>query len=134
MVTIEKENKLSKVLNRLRNLQTALFALLMLFKTNPLLLASAFAGRGGDGADGRAKSVINGALSVLFLIISVVGVLFVMYGLAKWVMAHSQGDGPAINSAMMFIASGLGLLLLKFILQSMGFADWIDATLLSNTN
>lgn len=128
MIPIEKENKLSKVLNGLRNLQTVLFALLMLFETNPLLIASA---TGGDSSAGRAKAVINGALSVLFLIISVVGVLFVMYGLAKWVMAHSQGDGPAINSAMMFIASGLGLLLLKYILKKMKLAQWIDAKLIS---
>lgn len=127
MIPIEKENKLSKVLNGLKNLQTALFALLMLFETNPLLIASAT----GDSSAGRAKAVINGALSVLFLIISVVGVLFVMYGLAKWVMAHSQGDGPAINSAMMFIASGLGLLLLKYILKKMKLAQWIDAKLIS---
>lgn len=127
MIPIEKENKLSKVLSGLKNLQTALFALLMLFETNPLLIASAT----GDNAAGRAKAVINGALSVLFLIISVVGVLFVMYGLAKWVMAHSQGDGPAINSAMMFIASGLGLLLLKYILNKMKLAQWIDAKLIS---
>lgn len=127
MIPIEKENKLSKVLNGLKNLQTALFALLMLFETNPLLIASAI----GDSSAGRAKAVINGALSVLFLIISVVGVLFVMYGLAKWVMAHSQGDGPAINSAMMFIASGLGLLLLKYILNKMKLAQWIDAKLIN---
>ena len=127
MIPIEKENKLSKVLNGLKNLQTALFALLMLFGTNPLLIASAI----GDSSAGRAKAVINGALSVLFLIISVVGVLFVMYGLAKWVMAHSQGDGPAINSAMMFIASGLGLLLLKYILNKMKLAQWIDAKLIN---
>lgn len=127
MIPIEKENKLSKVLNGLKNLQTALFALLMLFETNPLLIASAT----GDSSAGRAKAVINGALSVLFLIISVVGVLFVMYGLAKWVMAHSQGDGPAINSAMMFIASGLGLLLLKYILNKMKLAQWIDAKLIN---
>lgn len=125
--SIKSGSLATKLLDKLGDVRTAIVAMIMLAKANPLLLASAI----NEGtAETRAKDTVNGALSILFLIISVVGILFIMYGLARWVMAHSQGDGPAINSAMMFIAAGLGLVLARFVLEKMNLAKWVDVKLI----
>lgn len=125
--SIKSGSLATKLLDKLGDVRTAIVAMIMLAKANPLLLASAI---NKGTAESRAKDTVNGALSILFLIISVVGILFIMYGLARWVMAHSQGDGPAINSAMMFIAAGLGLVLARFVLEKMNLAKWVDVKLI----
>lgn len=83
-------------------------------------------------AASNGKKVITGVLSVVFLITNVVGIIFVIVGFVKLVIAHANEDGPAQQKAALFIATGLILILVRIVLDKIGFASWIDTTMASS--
>ena len=93
----------------------------MIAITLMIVCPAAFA---NNTADTQTK-VIEGILSIIYLIISVVGALFVVLGIVKLIIAHAQEDSPAQEKAAMFIASGIVLLLAQVVIKGLNIEDWI---------
>jgi predicted small integral membrane protein len=72
-----------------------------------------------------AEEAIKGVLSVLYLITNVIGILFVLIGLVRLVIAHSQEDAPGQQKAAMFIGTGIALILLQFAFSSIKPENWL---------
>lgn len=87
--------------------------------------AYALTGTGGGG-DNAATEAINGVLNVLFLITNVIGIMFVLIGFVRLVIAHSQEDAPGQQKAAMFIGTGIALILLRLVMGSMNPTSWVN--------
>lgn len=74
----------------------------------------------------HAADAIDGVLSIVYLITNILGILFVIVGFVKLVIAHSQEDAPGQQKAAMFIATGVALIAVKPVLGAIGFSSWID--------
>lgn len=83
-----------------------------------MLCETAFASSAGG-------QVITGVLNVVGVITRAIGVLFLIVGFVRLVIAYTQEDAPGQQRSAMFIAAGLALLLLKPILDNMDFAGWL---------
>lgn len=83
-------------------------------------------GTGGGGNGNAAGQAIDALLSVLYLITNVIGVIFVVVGFVRIVIAHAQEDGPGQQKAAMFIGTGVALILLRVVMSSMNPASWIS--------
>ena len=81
-----------------------------------------------SGNTGAATEAINSLLSVLYLITNVIGVIFVLVGFVRIVIAHAQEDGPGQQKAAMFIGTGVALILLRMIMSNMNPAAWISTS------
>lgn len=79
-------------------------------------------------ASNHGAEVINGILTVVYLITNVLGILFVIIGFVKLVISHAQEDAPGQQKAAMFIATGLVLILLRIVLALIPFSEWIDTS------
>lgn len=75
----------------------------------------------------EGQNAINGVLSIIYLITMALGILFVIVGFVRLVIAHSQEDAPGQQRASMFIAVGVALLAVKPVLQAIDPASWFDA-------
>ena len=72
-----------------------------------------------------AKKAIEGVLSIVYLITNVMGIIFVIVGFVRLVIAHSQEDAPGQQKAAMFIATGIALIAVRVVLRGIGFSDWV---------
>lgn len=70
--------------------------------------------------------MINAILTVVKLIVKVMGVIFVIVGIVKFAMAHSEGDGPAQTRAAGIAATGVVLIVIPSVLDSIDFAGMIS--------
>ena len=113
--------KIADKANKVRNSAT--------LATNAMMLAGAIAMTAPMVfAGGPSEEVINGILSVVYLITNVLGILFVIVGFVKLVISHAQEDAPGQQKAAMFIATGLVLILLRIVLALIPFSEWIDTS------
>lgn len=90
-----------------------------------MLCGSVFATSGGGSAGEQA---IDAVLKIVFIITNALGILFIIVGLVRLVISWSQEDSPGQQRAAMFIAVGLALLVLKPVLNGIGFKSWIDTS------
>lgn len=72
-----------------------------------------------------AKQIIDGTLRVVYLITNMLGIMFAMIGFVKLVIAHSETNGPDQKSALLWIAVGVALIMLRFVLTTINFSGWI---------
>lgn len=91
-----------------------------------------FATSGSGKAGTAGEEVIGGVLSVVFLITNIVGIIFIIVGFVKLVIAHAQEDGPAQQKAALFIATGLVLILVRIVMDNIGFKSWINTDAAEN--
>ena len=70
--------------------------------------------------------MINVILTVVKLIVRVMGVIFAIVGIVKFAMAHSEGDGPAQTRAAGIAATGVVLIVIPSVLDSIDFAGMIS--------
>lgn len=88
------------------------------------LLACLYAAAPFAFADGAA--VINGVVQVVCKICTVVGVLFAIVGIVKFVISHANEDGPAQQKAALMIATGVVLVILGSTnILGIDFASWL---------
>lgn len=89
-----------------------------------MLCGSVFAAGGGSAGE----QAIEAVLKIVFIITNALGILFIIVGLVRLVISWSQEDSPGQQRAAMFIAVGLALLVLKPVLNGIGFKSWIDTS------
>ncbi len=70
--------------------------------------------------------MINAILTVVKLIVRVIGVIMAIVGIVKFAMAHSEGDGPAQTKAAAVAGTGVVLLFLPSVLDTIDFAGMIS--------
>lgn len=81
-----------------------------------------------DGNTEAATEAIKSLLNVLYLITNVIGVIFVLVGFVRIVIAHAQEDGPGQQKAAMFIGTGIALILLRIFMTNMHPETWINTS------
>ena len=105
--------KAKKVIPSVRYAAAIMPAILMAVMAQPVM------------ATDTAKQAIGGVLSIVYLITNVMGIIFVIVGFVRLVIAHSQEDAPGQQKAAMFIATGIALIAVRVVLEGVGFADWV---------
>ena len=98
--------------------------MLLFVLTQIMLTVNIFA----DNYDAKKSStkVINGIINVALLIAIVVGILLIIVGVIKFVVAHANEDGPGQQKAAMLLATGIALLLLGGIFKALNLADIVS--------
>lgn len=94
-------------------------------------MAQASGSRSGYWA---AHGALQGIVSVVSLITNIVGIIFVVVGFVRYVMAHAQDDGPSQQKAALFIGTGIALFLVGGIISGMGISGWISSDNSGGTN
>ena len=84
------------------------------------------AGKAMAWGETATEQAITGVLNILYLITNVIGVIFVLVGLVRLVIAHSQEDAPGQQKAAMFIGTGIALILIRVALGTSNPAEWIN--------
>ena len=84
------------------------------------------AGKAMAWGETATEQAITGVLNILYLITNVIGVIFVLVGLVRLVIAHSQEDAPGQQKAAMFIGTGIALILIRVALGTINPAEWIN--------
>lgn len=116
--------KVEKVEDRLKKISKSFNLFVLMIMALSVAFPQVFADAAGAG-----EEVIQGVLGVIFLITNIIGIIFVMVGFVKLVVAWANEDGPSQQKAAQFVATGLGLILLRVILNQIGFASWINTQL-----
>ncbi len=115
-----------KALN-MATVRTNLFRISMLMMT----LMMAFPGVFASGPQGHSTDVIKAILSIVYLIMNVVGILFVLIGFVKLIISHAQEDAPGQQKAAMFIATGLVLIIARFVIAGLNIQNWVETTVVT---
>lgn len=76
--------------------------------------------------DNYGSTAILAVLSVVFLIMNVHGIIFLIIGFVKLIIAHAQEDAPGQQKAAMFIATGIVLLVARVVMAAMEMNEWIE--------
>lgn len=80
----------------------AIIAAMSLFTFNPAL---------ADFSDGVSASTVTKQLEKIIKTIGgLIGALLIVVGAIKFAMAYSDGDGPGQKNAILFLASGAGVI------------------------
>ena len=119
MHTLAKKVNLSQVRTNMFRLMMIMTTLMMAY---PMVFASA--GTAGD----KGEEVISGILAIVYLIMNVLGIIFVIIGFVKLIIAHAQEDAPGQQKAAMFIATGLVLIIARFVMNQIDFSGWVDTS------
>ena len=107
------------------NLKSLKIVLLFVL-TQIMLTVNIFADDPNYSASTSSKKVINGIVNVALLVAIVVGILLIIVGVIKFVVAHANEDGPGQQKAAMLLATGIALLLLGGIFKALNLADIIS--------
>ena len=101
----------------------ARFALIRILRIMRITLLGTAAGRfllpvvafAGDNVV-NAKNATHHAFSIIMqaiqIIASVVGAIFILVGVVRFVSSHANEDGPGQQKAIMMLATGLGLIII----------------------
>ena len=76
----------------------------------------------------HGQDAINGVLKIIYLITMALGILFVIVGFVRLIIAHSQEDAPGQQRSSMFIAVGVALLAVQPVLSAINPASWFTPT------
>ena len=96
------------------------------FSANALMLSSALMMTApAVFAENEGPEVIDAIIDIVALITNILGIIFIIIGFVKLVIAHAQEDAPGQQKAAMFIATGLILVLLRFVLDVIPFSNWL---------
>ena len=76
-----------------------------------------------SSAGQAATSAMDAVFGVIRLIMTVVGVLLLLVGLIKFIIAHANEDGPNQQKAAMMMAAGLALLVFAFVINQLGIDE-----------
>ena len=100
--------------------------MLLFVLTQIMLTVNIFADNTNYSAETSSTKVINGIINVALLIAIVVGILLIIVGVIKFVVAHANEDGPGQQKAAMLLATGIALLLLGGIFKALNLADIVS--------
>jgi hypothetical protein len=76
------------------------------------------------------NSIITSLKGVLKLIATMIGAIFAASGIIKYIIAHANDNGSEQQKAMMFLASGAGLIIFgTAILPGLPIESWIDSSM-----
>lgn len=81
-----------------------------------------------DGVE-AGQQAITGVLSILYMLMLAIGILFIALGIVKLTIAHSQEDSPTKDKAVQQIATGIILIIARVVLDTIDFEDWLTTTL-----
>ena len=98
--------------------QAAVMASIMAMRAMPVFASTAQHG----------QDAINGVLKIIYLITMALGILFVIVGFVRLIIAHSQEDAPGQQRSSMFIAVGVALLAVQPVLSAINPASWFTPT------
>ena len=122
------ENKLAKSLRNKRRMElanrimtVAMLALVMVIGVaHPALAAT----------NASVKAAISSIIVILKVLTSAVGAILILVGIVKYAMAYMNEDGPGMQKAIMFLATGIVLLMLGLVVLTTDFgskvAGWIS--------
>ena len=72
------------------------------------------------------KKAIVAVLNILYLIALIVGTIFIAVGIIRFAMSHAQEDGPGQQKAIMMMATGAVLIIVRVILSALNLPGWLD--------
>ena len=81
----------------------------------------AFAASPEDSAKEAIKTVVN----LVFIITSALAVFFILIGTVRFLIAMSQQDSPAQQTATLWFAVGVALLLVRILLGTLNLENWL---------
>lgn len=73
----------------------------------------------------ETKVDVSEILSFVSSLARLVGIIFSLVGLVKYIISHSESNGPDMQQAVLMMAVGIVLIMTVTILQSI---DWSGAT------
>ena len=79
-----------------------------------------------ETAANHGQDAIKAVLSILYLVANIVGIIFIAVGIVRFAMSHAQEDGPGQQKAIMMMATGVVLLVVRFVLSSLHVETWIS--------
>ena len=114
LTKIEKvESKASGIMGTMASASLLITTAAMSF---PMVLA--------DGVD-AGKEAITGVLSLLYMLLLAIGIFYIILGIVKLIIAHSQEDSPTKDKAVQQIATGVIAIIANVVLDNIGFEDWL---------
>ena len=105
------------------------FALVGISDTIATVNVRAGADNTNTAAPNHGADAINAVLSILYLVANIVGIIFIAVGIVRFAMSHAQEDGPGQQKAIMMMATGVVLLVVRFVLSSLHVETWISTAL-----
>ena len=72
------------------------------------------------------KKAIVAVLNILYLVALIVGIIFIAVGIIRFAMSHAQEDGPGQQKAIMMMATGAVLIIVRVILSALNLPGWLD--------
>lgn len=78
----------------------------------------------------ETKVDVSEILSFVSSLARLVGIIFSLVGLVKYIISHSESNGPDMKQAVLMMAVGIILIMTVTILQSI---DWSGATSVGTT-
>ncbi len=74
-------------------------------------------------ADAAVNAAYTGITSAVRVLLTAIGAIFIVVGLVRFVLAHSQEDSPSQQKAAMMIATGIAAIVFGFALSSIISGD-----------
>ena len=87
---------------------------------------------GGGGASNNAaktKDAFTKLYGVVKIITTVIGAIFLLVGIVRFVIAHANEDGPSQQKAAMFIATGIALIAIGPVMSALHLEDLIETSI-----
>lgn len=113
--------KIEKVESKASSIMGTLASASLLITTAATSFPMVFA----DGGIDAGKEAITGVLSLLYMLMLAIGILFIAIGIVKLAIAHNQEDSPTKDKAVQQIATGIILMIAPVVLDNIGFENWL---------
>ena len=88
----------------------------------------AFASGPSDNAS-KTKDAFTKLYGVVKIITTVIGAIFLLVGIVRFVIAHANEDGPSQQKAAMFIATGIALIAIGPVMSALHLEDLIETSI-----
>ena len=73
-----------------------------------------------------ATKALDGVLDVIYSIVNIIGIILTVVGLVSFAISYYQEDAAGKNRAAMTIATGIVLLILRQIIETVDPASWLQ--------